>query len=92
MDTPEPAASHPEPTRSRIENLCQRTEEYVRQEPARAIGLAVGLGFLISVFPVFRLVSGLLRLFFGLLRPVLLCLGGIKLYEEIVKRSNQDPR
>jgi hypothetical protein len=88
MDTPEPAASHP--AQARFENLCQRTEEYVREEPAKAIGLAVGLGFFISVFPVFRLVSGLFRLFFSLLRPVLLCLGGIKLYEEIVKRSDQD--
>lgn len=90
MDTPDPAASHPEPTPARFENLCKRTEEYVRGEPAKAIGLAVGLGFFISVFPVFRLVSGLFRLFFSLLRPVLLCLGGIKLYEELVKRSDQD--
>ena len=88
MDTPEPAASHP--AQARFENLCQRTEEYARKEPAKAIGLAVGLGFFISVFPVFRLVSSLFRLFFSLLRPVLLCLGGIKLYEELVKRSDQD--
>jgi hypothetical protein len=90
METPESTESHPEPTPSRLESFCQRTEDYVREEPAKAIGLAMGLGFFISVFPVFRLASGLLRLFFGLLRPVLLCLGGIKLYEELMKRSDQD--
>ena len=69
-----------------LHSLRQHAEDYAREQPAKALGIAMGVGFFFSIIPVFRVCSGVLRLLIVLLKPVLLCLGGIKLYEEISKR------
>ncbi len=69
-----------------LQDLCDRTEAYVREEPARAVGIAVGAGIFLTVFPVVRMTLALIRLALGLLKPALFVLGGVKLAEEIQKR------
>jgi hypothetical protein len=81
MDTNHSAASTFD-----IDELRQRTEEYVRDEPVKSVGIALAAGIFLTICPVFSIVSGLLRLAVTLLRPALLVLGGIKLYEEYQKR------
>jgi len=72
-----------------VEDLSSSTEKFVREDPAKAIGLAMFGGVLLTVLPVGRLISALVRLAFALARPLLLVLGAVKLYEEIQK--NQKP-
>ena len=69
-----------------IDELRHRTEGYVRDEPLKSVGLAAGAGALLAVLPIFSVFFGLIRLSLGLLKPALLVLGGMKLYEEITRR------
>ncbi len=70
-----------------VEDLGERTREMIRDEPAKAVGLAVLAGLLLTVFPVGRVLGALVRLVFALLRPLLLVLGAVKLYEEFDKKQ-----
>jgi uncharacterized protein (DUF2062 family) len=79
----------PKTTQAQLEELRQRTENYVREEPTKAVAIALAAGVFLSIFPVFRLFSGVLRLVFALLKPALLILGGVKLYEEYSKRYGE---
>jgi len=72
-----------------VDDLSSCTEKFVREDPAKAIGLAMLGGVLLTVLPVGRLISALIRLAFALARPLLLVLGAVKLYEEFQK--NQKP-
>ncbi len=69
-----------------FDEFRHRTEDYVRDEPTKAVGLAVLAGIVLTIFPVFSIITGILRLILTLARPALLILGGMKLYEEIDKR------
>ncbi len=89
METTESAKSLASQYNVDLEDLRNRTEGYVREEPMKAVGIALGTGVILTVFPVFRILGGILRLFFSLLKPALLCLGVMKLSEEISKRSHQ---
>lgn len=64
-----------------------RTQKFIREEPDKAVGLAVLGGVLLTVLPVGRLLGALLRLAFALVRPLLLVLGAVKLYEEFEKKQ-----
>lgn len=44
------------------------------------------IGILLTVFPIGRIVGGVVSLAFALLRPVLLLLGAVKLCEEFEER------
>ena len=66
-------------------HLSSCTQEFVREDPAKAVGLALLGGVLLTVLPVGRLISALVRLLIALTRPVLLVLGVVKLYEEYQK-------
>jgi hypothetical protein len=69
-----------------FDELRTRTEEYVREEPVKSVGIALAAGVFLTIFPVFSIVFGVLRLALSLLRPALLVLGGIKLFEEYQRR------
>jgi hypothetical protein len=71
--------------RKTVDDLSARTADFVREDPAKAVGLALLGGVLLTVLPVGRVVGALVRLAFALARPLLLVLGGIKLYEEFDK-------
>jgi hypothetical protein len=68
--------------------LTQRTEQYARDEPGKAVGLAFLAGLVLTVLPVGSIIAGVLRVSFTLLRPALLVLGVMKAYEEIQKRGD----
>ena len=68
-------------------DLNDRAQQMIREEPAKAVGLAVLVGLLLTVFPVGRVLGALVRLAMMLARPLLLVLGAIKLYEEIEKKQ-----
>ena len=72
-----------------FDELRGRTEEYVRDEPMKAVGYAALIGVILTVFPIFRLVFAIVRAALSLLRPALFILGGIKAYEELQKRYGE---
>jgi len=73
--------------RKTVDDLSSCTEKFVREDPAKAVGLALFAGVLLTVLPVGRLISALVRLGFALARPLLLVLGAVKLYEEYQKKQ-----
>ncbi len=73
--------------RKTVDDLSSSTEKFVREDPAKAIGLALFGGVLLTVLPVGRLLSALVRLAFALVRPLLLVLGAVKIYEECQKNK-----
>ena len=62
-------------------------ERSVRDEPLKTAGLAFVAGIFLTVFPVGRILAGLVQVAFALIRPALLILGVIKVVEEIDKRN-----
>jgi hypothetical protein len=77
----EPLESVPSPELS-----AQSVVSRVQREPARSVASAFVVGLLLSLFPVGRIVSFFVGLGLTLLRPALLVLGGLKLWEEVGKR------
>lgn len=73
--------------RKAAEDFTTHTEKFVREDPAKAVGLALFTGVLLTILPVGRLIGALIRLAFCLARPLLLVLGAVKLYEEFQKKQ-----
>jgi len=73
--------------RKTVDDFTTCTEKFVREDPAKAVGLALFGGVLLTILPVGRLIAGLVRLAFALARPLLLVLGAVKLYEEFQKKQ-----
>lgn len=71
-----------------VEELGARAQSFASKEPAQAVGVAFVAGLVLTVLPVGRLLGVLVRLAFTLVRPALLILGAMKLYEECEKRNN----
>ena len=71
-----------------VEDLGGRAQEFARKETAQAVGIAFLAGLVLTLLPVGRIVSVLIRLAFALVRPALLILGAVKLCEEFDKRNN----
>lgn len=53
----------------------------------QALGVAFLAGLLLTLLPVGSLIALILRLTLNLVRPVLVVLGAVKLYEEISRRQ-----
>jgi len=75
--------------RKNVEDFEHHAEDFVRTEPAKAVGIAFIAGIILTVLPVGRLVAALVRLAFVLARPLLLVLGAVKLCEELQKRNSR---
>jgi hypothetical protein len=75
--------------KTRVDDLTARASKMAREEPAKAVGIAFATGIVFTILPVGRVIGGLVRLAFALVPPGLLMLGGIKLWEEIEKRSGK---
>lgn len=73
--------------RKTVEDLSSCTEKLVREDPAKAVGMALFAGVILTILPVGRLISALVRLVFALARPLLLVLGAVKVYEEFQKKK-----
>jgi hypothetical protein len=69
-----------------IHSLVEKTADGVRKNPVRSVVWAFFIGLLLTIFPVGRVIGGITGLGLILLRPVLLLLGAVKLYEEIEER------
>ena len=75
--------------RKTVEGLETHAQDYIRTEPAKAVGIAFIAGIILTILPVGRLVGALVRLSFVLIRPLLLILGAVKLCEELQKRNSR---
>ncbi|MGZ5023175.1 MAG: hypothetical protein ACXWAX_11370 [Chthoniobacterales bacterium] len=70
-------------TREQFEQLLEQTEDYVRENPLRALGYAVLAGLVIDRLPVCRLTGGLTRLALMALKPAILIYGATKIYQAV---------
>ena len=76
-----------EPSKSTGTAAAGQALERVQQKPAQSLASAFVLGLVLSVFPVGRIVAFVVSLGLALLRPLLLVLGGVKLWEEVKRRE-----
>ena len=63
-----------------VEDWAECAERCVREQPARCIGLVFGVGLVASILPFGRILGGVIR-------PVLLVAGVIKVLEEVERRK-----
>jgi hypothetical protein len=75
--------SEPQGTRATL------AESALRRQPAKSVVSAFVVGLILSVFPVGRIVGFVVGVALTLLRPILLALGGLKLWEEVEKRQKK---
>lgn len=68
-------------TRDQFGDVLQQTEEFVRENPTRAVGYALLAGFILNRLPIFGIFRGLLRLLFIALKPAILAYGVTKIYQ-----------
>ena len=61
-------------------------EKTVREQPLKAAGYAFAAGLVVAVFPLGRICASLVRLSIALIRPTLLVLGFVKIFDEIDRR------
>lgn len=73
--------------KAKIDDWKACAERSVREEPLKTAGLAFVAGIFLTVFPVGRILAGLVQVAFALVRPALLILGVVKVVEEIDKRK-----
>ncbi len=71
------------------ESFTSCVENFAREEPLKAVGAAFGAGLFMTILPIGAIVVGLVRIAITLLRPALLILGAVKLYEEIDRRQHE---
>ena len=71
----------------RPDGILRQTEEYTREEPLQAVGIAFVVGLVLTLLPIGGIIAGLARLSLSLVRPALLVLGAIKAYEEFSQRQ-----
>jgi hypothetical protein len=70
-------------TRDQFEQVLEQTEEYVRENPVRAIGYALIAGFILNRLPVCRILGGFVRLLMIAFKPAILAYGATKIYQAI---------
>ena len=75
--------------RKSVEDFSDCTQKFIREDPAKAVGVALLAGVLLTIFPVGRVLGALVRLVFALARPFLLVLGALKVYEECCQKKQK---
>ncbi len=68
-------------TRDQFQQILEQTEDFVRENPTRAVGYAVLAGLVLDRLPIFRIFGGLTRLSLMALKPAILIYGATKLYQ-----------
>ena len=78
-------------------------DQYITEQPTKAVAAAAGTGFLLTFLPVGKIVGMLINLAFALVRPLLLGFGLVKLFDycrpaglcggesEKTKQTNNNP-
>ena len=85
MSEPNETASQPE-AKKPVSDFVQKTAEEVRRQPVKSLVWAFFVGIFLTIFPVGRILSLVTGIVFGLLRPVLLLLGLVKISEILGER------
>ena len=68
-------------TKEQFEQIVEQTEDYVRENPTRAIAYAVVAGLILDRLPIGRILGGLSRLTLIAIKPAILIYGASKLYQ-----------
>ena len=81
------------------EKVCDSTsqhisdcEAYIRQEPLKAVGYAIGVGYVLRMLPVGGIISLLAKVILMAIKPAVLLYGAGKAYELIQKESHETPQ
>ena len=69
----------------------QKTAEEVRRQPVKSLVWAFFVGIFLTIFPVGRILGVVSSIVFGLLRPVLLLLGVVKVTEVLGDKRSKIP-
>jgi hypothetical protein len=80
MSEPNETASQPE-AKKPVNDFVQKAAEEVRKQPVKSLVWAFFVGIFLTIIPVGRILSLVTGIVFGLLRPVLLLLGLVKISE-----------
>ena len=70
----------------RVREWTACAEKTVREQPVKAAGYAFAAGLVVAFFPIGRICASLVRLAIALIRPALLVLGFVKIFDEIDRR------
>ena len=85
MSEPTKPADQPE-VKKPVRDFVQKTAEEVRKQPVKSLVWAFFVGIFLTIFPVGRILGLITGIIFGLLRPVLLLLGLVKVSEVLNER------
>jgi hypothetical protein len=69
-----------------LRDFVERTATSVQKRPVNSVVWAFFVGIFLTVFPIGRIVGAAISLALALLRPALVLLGVVKLFEEIEHR------
>ena len=85
---PEPIEPAPQPEAEMpVNNLVQKAADEVRKQPVKSLVWAFFVGIFLTIIPVGRMLRLVSSIVFGLLRPVLLLLGLMKVSEVIGEKN-----
>ena len=83
----EPIEPEPKPeVKKPVTDFVQKTAEEVRRQPVKSMVWAFFVGIFLTIFPIGRILGLVTSIIFGLLRPVLLLLGLVKISEVISEK------
>ena len=68
-------------TKEQFSQIVEQTEDFVRENPMRAVGYAVLAGLVLDRLPIFRIFGGFSRLLLLALKPAILIYGATKVYQ-----------
>ena len=60
---------------------CPWPEKFITEQPTKAVAAAFGVGIFLNLLPIGKIVGMLIEVAFVLMRPLLLCVGLLKLSE-----------
>jgi len=84
---PEPTDSSQQDAQMKpLRDLVDRTADTVKKRPVNSIVWSFFIGIFLTIFPVGRIVGALVSLVLALLRPALMLLGVVRLFEEVERR------
>jgi hypothetical protein len=69
-----------------FQDLIAYAERCATKEPLKTSLIAFLVGLVITILPIGQIVGALTRLLLGLIRPALVVLGAMKVFEEFEKR------
>ena len=82
----------PHPAELCLQRTLERTEDYVRREPTKAVAAAMGAGLLLKLLPTRSMVRPITTLAVALMPPALLGLGLIKAFELLLQPEAAKPK